>query len=230
MPSFSPVRSQPIVLSSTQESHVYALFAMAMGLSFVGVMVGIAFAESLLTSGMHMLFIIAELAIIFTARWWQAKTPWNYVLFGLFPLLSGITVTPYILYVLIGYANGAPILLNALASTVFMAAAAAVFARMRLWNMAGLQGILFMSLIGLIVLGVLQIFIPALRAPGFEVLLSGAGVIVFALFTAMDMQRLQSLARAGASPFLIALNLYLDIFNLFLFVVRFMVAISGRRR
>ncbi len=34
----------------------------------------------------------------------------------------------------------------------------------------------------------------------------------------------------GANPFLLALSLYLDIFNLFLSVLRFMSVLSGERR
>ena len=42
---------------------------------------------------------------------------------------------------------------------------------------------------------------------------------------AYDIQRIQHLSRLGASPFLMALSLYLDIYNLFLYVLRFMLAI-----
>ena len=174
--------------------------------------------------------LILELAIIFTSGWWSRRTPWNYILFALFPLFSGITITPYILYVLLGYANGASILMNALASTTFLSAAAAVFARTTRINLGGLAQALLLGLLGLIVLGLLQVFFPALRAGRFELMLSGGGVLLFATFLAFDLQRIQQLGRAGANPFQLALSLYLDIFNLFLYVVRFMIALSGNRR
>jgi FtsH-binding integral membrane protein len=77
---------------------------------------------------------------------------------------------------------------------------------------------------------VLQIFIPGLRGGAFELIVSGVGVVTFALFIAYDMNRIGRLSAQGYSPFLLALSLYLDIFNLFLYVLRFMLEISGKRR
>ncbi|MBI1813216.1 Bax inhibitor-1 family protein [Candidatus Peregrinibacteria bacterium] len=230
MATFNPVTSRPIVLSPSVEAQVYGLFALAMGLSVAGVLIGIQFANQLLTTGMAFLFVIVEFAIILTSRWWMERSPLNYLLFGVFPLLSGITVTPYILYVLIGYANGASILINALVATTFMAAASAVLARTLQWNLAGMGRSLMIGVIGLIALGVLQIIFPGLRTGPAELIVSGLGIVIFALFLAFDIQRIQQMARVGANPFLMALSLYLDIFNLFLYVLRFMLALSGNRR
>lgn len=209
---------------------MYGLFALAMALTAVGVFVGMQYAPSLLSSGVHFFFLIAELGLIFTARLWMNHTPLNYILFGTFPILSGFTITPYILYVLSGYANGASILLNAFGATAFMATAAAVFARTTSWNLSVFGRALFMGLIGLILLAIAQIFIPALRTTQFEIMLSGGGIIIFAAFTAYDLQRIQRLSKAGMNPFLLALSLYLDIFNLFLYILRFMLVLSGSRR
>lgn len=222
--------ARPITLSPSTESRVYGLFAVSMLLTLVGVYVGITFAIQLLSSGMAMLLVVAELAIIFTSRLWMDKSPLNILLFGLFPLLSGVTITPYILYVLLEYANGASILLNAFAATSCMALAAAVFARTTHWNLGVIGRGLFFALLGLIALALLQLIIPSFRSGQMELLISGAGVIVFSLFTAYDIQRVQQMARAGANPFLLALSLYLDLFNLFLYVLRFMLAVSGNRR
>ena len=220
----------PIPLESSQESQVYGLFALAMAITAVGVLVGIQYAPAILTSGLHMVLLIAELALIFTARLWMNNYPINYVLFALFPFLSGFTITPYILYVLTGYANGGSILLNAFGATAFMALAAAVFARTTSFNLSVLGRALFMALIGLIILSIAQIFVPALQTTQFELLLSGAGIIIFAVFTAYDLQRITNLSRQGMNPFLLAISLYLDIFNLFLYILRFMLIIAGDRR
>ncbi len=227
---YSLVRSQPLTLSASTESTVYGLFALAMALTLAGVYVGIQFYVQLLTSGMALLLVFVELGIVFTSRWWMEKSPLNILLFGLFPLLSGITITPYILSVLMEYANGPAILLNAFAATVCMGLAAAVFARTTQWNLGVMGRGLFFALLGLIAMAVLQIFIPSFRTGQMELLLSGAGIVIFALFTAYDIQRVQTMAKAGANPFMLALSLYLDLFNLFLYVLRFMIAISGNRR
>ena len=230
MPTFSSTRSQPVVLSPSTESTVYALFALAMGLTLVGVFIGTQFFAQLFTSGLHIVFLLVELVLIFTAPLWMQRSPLNLVLFALFPTISGITITPYIIFVLLQYANGPAILINAFAATACMALAAAVFARTTSWNLSGLGRGLFFAVLGLIVFSLLQLFIPSLRTGQTELLISGAGVVIFALFTAYDVQRTQNLARYGANPFLLALGLYLDIFNLFLYVLRFMIALSGERR
>ncbi len=210
---------------------VYALFGLAMALTTVGVLMGTLFAPTLFRSGMHIALLIVELGIVFSARYWITKSPLNILLFGLFPLLSGITITPYLWYVTSSFPNGNAILVNALLATVFMTAAAAVFARTTSLPLASMGRFLLFGLIGLIGFGLLQIFVPALRQSiGFEMALSGAGVLLFAAFTAFDFQRVQQQSRAGANPFLLALSLYLDIFNLFLYILRFMTALSGDRR
>lgn len=222
--------SRPLALSASTESQVYVLFSGAITLTAVGVWIGLQFAMQILSGGILFLLIIAELGIILTSRLWMERSPLNYLLFFAFPLISGITLAPLLLLVTTQYVNGNAILLNALVSTVFMAAAAAVFAKTTSWNLGVLGRALFFSLLGLIIFAVLQIFVPALRTAGAELLFSGAGVVIFALFTAYDVQRVAHLSRLGGNPFLLALSLYLDIYNLFVYVLRFMLAISGNRR
>lgn len=200
-----------------------------MGLTLAGVYLGMNFAGILLTSGMHIFFVIAELALIITSAWWSRMSPLNMVLFALFPLLSGITVTPYILSVLAGFENGPAILFNAVAATVGISLSAAAFARLAP-GLSAWAGTLFYAVIGLLLLSLAQLFFPALRTPGFELAISGAGILVFAAFAAFDIQRVRQMGAVGANPFLLALSLYLDIFNLFLSVLRFMSALSGDRR
>lgn len=183
-----------------------------------------------MATGVAFMFLIAELVLIFTSRWWVRSSPLNIILFALFPLFSGVTLAPLILSVVAGYVNGAAILLNALIATAAMAGASAVVARMSGLNLAGLGGVLLVSLIGLIVLSLLQLFFPTLQTGPMELFISGVGVVLFATFTAYDLQRIAVMGRMGASPFLLALSLYLDIFNLFVSIVRFMLALSGNRR
>ncbi|MDA1209122.1 MAG: Bax inhibitor-1 family protein [bacterium] len=221
---------RPISIDQSTESQVYALFGLAMGITVAGVYIGSLYAPTLLHSGFHWFFLIAELALILTARLWVNKSPLNYLLFALFPLLSGFSITPLILSVITEYANGTAILLNALSATGFMAASAAVFARTTSWNLGVMGRGLFFALIGLILLGLMQMFIPGLRTTQFELMLSGAGVVIFGLFTAYDFQRVAQMSRQGANPIMLALSLYLDIFNLFLYILRFMLALSGNRR
>lgn len=227
---YTTATSRPLGLEKSTESQIYGLFAVALALTNVGIFIGMQYGAQFLSAGFMVVFLVAELGLIFTSSLWAKATPLNYLLFGLFPLLSGFTITPYLMSVLTGYANGATILLNAFAATVFMAGASAVFARTTSWNLGVLSKGLFFGLIGLIGLGLLQLFVPSFRTTQVELLLSGFGVMFFAVFTAYDVQRISQLGRMGANPFMLALSLYLDIFNMFLYVVRFMLVLYGDRR
>lgn len=226
---FSAPSAVSTPISSAFGSQALWLLALAMGLTVVGVLLGATIALPLVASGGIYLLFVAELGIIWTAPSWSRSAPLNIVLFGLFPILSGLTITPVIMSVLVGYANGVSILLNALISTVLLSASAAVLATMTKDLGASIGRFLFQALIGLIVFGLLQLFFPALRGSGFEMMISGAGIVIFSLFLTYDIQRL---LRRGdmTSPFLLAISLYLDIFNLFLYVLRFILAMSGNRR
>jgi FtsH-binding integral membrane protein len=231
MATFSPASDAPLTIDSSTESKVYGFTALALVLTLVGIYAGMQFALQLLSTGMHVVFLLLQLGLVLTSRMWIQRSPVNMVLFVLFPILSGITVTPYILYVLMSYANGATILLNAVGASVCMCLAAAVLPRATGWQMGPAVGrALFISLIGLIVLGLVQVFVPSLRGGPMELLLSGTGIVTFGLYTAYDLQRMRTLALQGVHPLILALQLYLDIFNLILSIIRFMTAASGRRK
>lgn len=231
-PRFAPIIdiTPSAALPRAGLSATYWLLALAMLTTAAGVVLGALFALPILTSGWMFIFFLAELALVWTAPRWVHRSPLNIALFFAVPLLSGLTVTPFLLSVATGYVNGALILLNATIATIFLAAAAAVYASVSRANLLQSIGFyLFQAVIGLLVIGILQLFFPMLRSSPMELLVSGIGIIVFTLFLAVDIQRVRHMDRS-ISPFLLALSLYLDVFNLFLFVVRFMVTLSGRER
>lgn len=227
---YTRTANAPLVLSASTQSQVYGYFALAMALTVAGVWVGIMFAETLFSTGLMMILLLAELGLIFTSSLWVRVRPLNVILFALFPFLSGLTITPYLASIIVQYANGFSIILNATIATTLMTAAMAVFARTTSLNLSSMSRFVLVGLLGMIVLGLLQLFIPALRGTNIELLVSGLGIGLFSFIIAFDLQRIQSMGQLGAEPLLLALSLYLDVYNLFLYVLRFMVAISGRRR
>lgn len=229
-PFFSSSVSSAPALAASRRTSVYALFALAMFLTLVGIGAGVTFALPIIASGWAFLLLLVEFALVLTARMWARTSPLNYIMFGLFPLISGLTITPFLMSVLVGYANGATILINAAIATVMLAGAAALLSRMGIDSLGSIGGVLFNAVIGLVILGILQLIFPSLRGGPFEVIASGVGILVFSLYLAYDLKRIGQMEGAGVAPVLIALSLYLDAFNLFISVVRFMVAIGGRRR
>ena len=118
---------------------------------------------------------------------------------------------------------------TAFLSASAMFGAAALYGATTKRSLAGLGGILFMGLIGLLVAVVLNVF---LRSSQMSWIISLVGVVLFTALTAYDVQRIQNgtLARALGSvekaAVLGALQLYLDFINLFLFLLR----LTGSRR
>jgi FtsH-binding integral membrane protein len=112
---------------------------------------------------------------------------------------------------------------TAFLSASAMFGAAALYGATTKRSLAGLGGILFMGLIGLIVASVINVFV------GFQMLsfiISIVGVVIFTALTAYDVQRIQAgdlAARTGSmekAAVIGALHLYLDFINLFLFMLR----------
>lgn len=112
---------------------------------------------------------------------------------------------------------------TAFLSASAMFGAAAIYGAVTKRSLAGIGGILFMGLIGLIVASVLNIF---LGNDTLSWVISIIGVVLFTALTAYDVQRIQNgeLAIATGSmekaAVLGALHLYLDFVNLFLFMLR----------
>ncbi len=88
-------------------------------------------------------------------------------------------------------------------------------------------GILTMALIGLIIAGLVNMFI---QSSMFDLILSGIGVLVFCGLTAWDLQWIKrtlseapDMGEAAQKIALLgALNLYLDFINLFIYLLRFL--------
>ena len=93
-------------------------------------------------------------------------------------------------------------------------------------DMTKMGGILLMALIGLIIAGVVNMF---LHSSMMDMIVSALGILIFTGLTAWDAQMIKRMLMqapdAGESAQKIALlgslNLYLDFINLFLYLLRF---------
>ncbi len=111
------------------------------------------------------------------------------------------------------------------ACTAGMFAAMGLYGAFTKTNLGTLGRTLWMLFIGLIIALVANIF---LGSGTLDLVISGVGVIVFALFTAYDTQKIMALSLCedadirNKGAILGATNLYLDFLNLFLFLLRFL--------
>ena len=207
-------------ISSTFFGRVIMFFGAAVGVSALGAYVGfsqIAGAASLGTlPGLMLVAMLVELVLIFTSRWWSQARPLNYILFAAFTFLSGFTVAP-IIFQLVLQGSGALVVQALLATTATFIAAGLIAWRTNI-NMFRFQGLLTMGLIGMIIVGVLSIFFP--MGGLVNSIYSFFGILLFTGFIMFDLQRIRY--NVAQNEIEVALSLYLDIFNLFLYILRFL--------
>ncbi len=202
-------------------ARVLFYFGLAILISAAGTYVGFRYLAYMFISSPWFIWALfaAELVLVLTARLWSQNRPVNYLLFAVFSFITGLTLVPIIAGVILDF-GGPDILVKALLATTLMFSATAIFGWVTNRSLSGLRGFLTISLIGMIVVSLIGIFIP--WGSTFEMVFSGFGVIVFSGYTMYDIQRIKVMPQS--SPIDAALMLYLDIFNLFLFILRFMSA------
>lgn len=146
------------------------------------------------------------------------------ILFIIYSALNGVTLSS--IFVL--YTQGS------IASTFFITAgmfvALALYGTVTKKDLSGIGRFLFMTLIGLIIASIVNIF---MHSEMLYWITTAIGVVIFAGLTAWDAQKIQQMAAEAAEvnestqkmALLGALSLYLDFINLFLYLLR----IFGRR-
>lgn len=221
----APVSAIKTGIEPTFFSKVMVFFALAIASSIGGVFVAYKFLFPIFVANPALMYVlfISELALVFTSRIWMKKNPLNRFMFALFSFISGMTLAP-IIAILAQSPGGIAILNKALMATAFMFTATALIGWTTKFDLSGLRGFLMMSLLGMIIVGVIGIFIPWGNA--FELVFSGFGVILFSGFIMYDFQKLKKFPEDAYID--AALMLYLDVFNLFLNILRFIMALNRR--
>lgn len=206
-------------VSPTFFGQVMSLFALALGSSAVGAYIGLHYLLPTIIQKPGLMYLVfgAELILIFTSQLWKNIRGWGNILFVLFTLLSGLSIAPLLAFV--EAQHGAVIVYKALAATGMTFVASGLIGWRTNWNLMGLRGFLMFSLIGMLIVSIIGIFVP--WGSTFEMVFSGFGVILFSAYAMVDFQRIKY---SEGHPMDAALQIYLDIFNLFTFILRLMIA------
>lgn len=214
-------RSLPLLMRK-----VYTWMTMALIITGV-VAYGVGTSEALLmaifnNSIVFFGLMIAELALVFylSARIHKLSLPSATIGFIAFSVINGLTLGSIFAVYRIG----------SIAQTFFVTAgtfsAMAFIGYTTKKDLSNIGGYLLMALFGLIIAGMVNIF---LKSSMFDFILSGLIVLVFTGLTAWDVQTIKKMLMhapdAGESAqkiaLLGALNLYLDFINLFIHLLRF---------
>jgi FtsH-binding integral membrane protein len=213
MPTYNDLALDGRAVTSERTQEVFGpvmgLVALTVGCTALGAYVG-----RNLTGGTGIAIFIGALACVVglnvaTSRGHEQLA--IALLFGL-GLLLGMAVGPLIAY----YAKSDPAVLwqSAGATAAFVGALGAYgYATRR--DLSSWARTLFWALLALIVFGLVGIFVAI---PGGNVIYAVAGLVIFGAFTIFDFNRLRRANTSGAVP--IAAGIFLDIFNIFLFMLR----------
>lgn len=164
--------------------------------------------------------MVAELGLVFylSARIEKMSSATATIMFYVYSMLNGITLTPLFLY----YTSTSIALTFALTAGTF--GAMTIFGYVTRQDLSKIGSFLFMALIGLIVCLVVNVLL--LHSSMFDLVVSIVGVFIFVGLTAWDTQAIKRMA-AEADPTMMnkvatwgALTLYLDFINLFIYLLR----------
>uniref|UniRef100_A0A170YYS6 Protein lifeguard 4-like protein n=1 Tax=Triatoma infestans TaxID=30076 RepID=A0A170YYS6_TRIIF len=144
----------------------------------------------------------------------RKESPTNFILLAIFTVVQayavGVTVTFF----------DKMVVLQALIITVVIVGGLTAFTFQTNRDFSSLGAVLFAGLCLLIIGGLIQIFI---RNTAFEIFISAGGALVFSLFIIYDTQNLMK--RVSPEEYILAtIELYLDIINLFIYILRILDA------
>jgi FtsH-binding integral membrane protein len=215
MSTYSPTYEAPAAGGAAVERDARALLGQVMG--YVAVTVGFAALGAYLgrdlSGATGLVFFIGTFAAIVGLNVAVARGREQLaigLLFGL-GLLLGLAVAP----VIADYAGADPSALwQAAGATAAFVAALGAYGYATRRDLSAWARPLLWALLGLIVFGLVAIFVSI---PGANVIYAVAGLVIFGGFTIVDFNRLRH--EDADSAVLIAASIFLDIFNVFLLLL-----------
>lgn len=176
---------------------IFALMFGAVGLTAVAAWFTMAtplFSLMFTSTGLSPLYYILlfgglGLSIWAQVRAFHMKPATAALLLALYAVLMGVVMTPLLL---VAITNNPYTILFAFVLAAAMFACMALFGYKTVKNLSFLGVFLTMGMIGLILVGLASFIWPALVGGTFGTIVCLIGVLVFALFTAYDMQNLKN--------------------------------------
>ena len=222
-----PIASNKII--SAFFSKVYGWMAFALLLSGLAAWLtghNVAIQQTLFTGYTPMVLFGIELALVFGigAAINKLSASMCTLLFVIYSVVNGLTLG----VIFLAYTEAS--IMSTFLVTSITFGVMSVYGFTTKSDLTSWGKILFFALIGLIVATLVNFF---LKSSMFQFIISGIGVLVFVGLTAYDTQKLKALAFSANDEESVtklavygALYLYLDIINLFLYMLRFF----GNRR
>ncbi len=177
---------------------IFALMFGAVGLTAVAAYMtiwggGLQYLFNFHTGGMSGLYYVLLFGALGVSIWAQVrvfhmKPATAALLLALYAIMIGVTMTPLIAVAL--SVNPSSILMAFIVAAL-MFACMALFGYKTVKNLSGLGVFLFIGMIGLLLVGLLSFIWPSMMGGAFGTFVCFIGVLIFAMFTAYDMQNLK---------------------------------------
>lgn len=207
--------------------NTYALLALSMIPTALGAILGVQLGFFNLFASSPLLGFGLTLALMFGFIWGIQRNQDNglgVVLMLGFTFFMGLMLSG-ILTVALSLANGVSIVALASLGTAATFFGLASYAAVTKRDFSNMGKTLFIVLMMVIVASVANFF---LKIPALAMTISTISVGLFSLFLLYDLQRVM---RGGETNYVIAaLNIYLDLYNLFVHLLRLLMALMGESR
>ena len=212
-------------MRSYTESSRYALpkilraFTLSLAISLLGFITG-----NFVPPALFLPLMILELVMLIAAFFVRRRKMLSYGFLYTFTFISGITLYPVVTSYLMTI--GAKPVLMSLTATITIFGGLSLYASTTKRDFSFLGGFLTAALLALIVIGIFNIFSPLSSTA--TLIYSFIGILVFSGYVIFDVNRIKQHGLSDEEVPLMALNLYLDFVNLFLYILRFIGVLSSR--
>lgn len=214
------IESGSAVQKNSVLRNTYALLSLTMIWSTIMAAVGTMLA---IGPGTYLVLLLAGFGLLFATRAFRNSALGVLMVF-LFTGVEGLSLGP-ILQMYLHMANGAQIVGSAagLTGVIFLSLSGYVLFTRKDFSFLG--GFLFAGLIALIVVSLIGMFFSF---PGMYLAISFASAMIFSGYILFDTSRI---INGGETNYIMAtVELYLDILNLFLALLRIISILSGNRK
>ena len=221
-------QSGPVVADSQNRvlRNTYWLLALSMLPTVAGAWVGMQmnfvglFRSAPILAPLAMFGVMLGALFVVTAL---RNSAWGVpALFG-FTFIAGVMLTP-ILSVALGLRNGGELIALAGGGQAVITVHPSAIATVTKRDFAFLGKFLFVGLVVLIVASLANLFF---QVPAVSLTISAVAVLLFSMYLLHDVSRI---VRGGETNYITAtLNLFLDVYNIFISLLNLLLAFSGQR-
>jgi FtsH-binding integral membrane protein len=205
---YSLARSQ--ARTGTLAGQVFGLLAFSLLFTAGGAVLGRAMGPAAI-----ILSLVGSIGGLIALYFAKAKPGLNLALFYAFSTFEGMALG-LIIESYVASGMGA-IVTNAALTTGGLVMALGAYAWTTKRDLSGMAGYLMAGLVAVIIAGLVGIFIQSTM---FQLILSAATAMLFSGFVMYDFQRLKNAQGGMSDAVWLAVSIYLDIFNLFLAILR----------